>query len=334
VKIAIITPAARGTRAGNLHTAQRWAAMLRAAGHRVVLQSTWTPDDSTELMLALHARRSHASIAEFARRHPERPLAVALTGTDLYRDIRRSASARDSLRAAHRLISLQPMASRELSASLRRKLRVVVQSSATRLRQRPVKRGLRVCVIGHLRREKDPLRAAAALAWIPSDDEIRVVQLGAALDESLAARARRVMREEPRYQWLGSVPHARALAWLASCHVMVISSLMEGGANVVSEALRIGVPILASRIPGNIGLLGEDYPGYFAPGDDRALARLMLRTARDAEFLSSLKRHVARLRDTVAPRREATSLLAALGLRSSDLQPSSSRRRTGAKDLR
>ena len=329
MRIAIITPAARGTRTGNLHTAQRWAAMLRAAGHRVALLNEWAPDDKTELLLALHARRSHASIARFAQRHRDRPLAVALTGTDLYRDIRSSAEARASLRAAQRLIALQPMAARELGAKLRRKLRVVVQSSATRLVHRPVKRGLRVCVIGHLRREKDPLRAALALLRIPKTEDVRVVQLGAALDESIAARARRLMRAEPRYRWLGSVSHARALGWLASSHLMVISSLMEGGANVVSEALRVGVPVLASRIPGNIGLLGKEYPGYFAPGDERALARLMRRAARDPGFLDLLKRRVARLRGSVAPRREAASLLAALGL-----QSSASMRRTGAKDRR
>jgi putative glycosyltransferase (TIGR04348 family) len=331
VRIAIITPAARGTRTGNLHTAQRWAAMLRAAGHQVALQNSWTPDDRTELLLALHARRSHASIAEFARRHPDRRLVVALTGTDLYRDVGRSASARASLQAAQRLIALQPRAARELESSLRRKLHVVVQSSATRLVHRPVQRGLRVCVIGHLRREKDPLRTAAALAHVPRGEDIRVVQLGAAIDESLAARARRLMRKEPRYRWIGTVSHARALAWLAASHLMVISSLMEGGANVVSEALRIGVPVLASRIPGNVGLLGEDYPGYFAPGDDRALARLLRRAARDADFLALLERRVARLRDMVAPQREAASLLAALGIQPLRPQPPSSMRRTGAK---
>ncbi len=326
MRIAIVTPAARGTRTGNLHTAQRWAAILRAAGHRVVVRNEWRPEDDADLLLALHARRSHASIARFARRHPERPLIVALTGTDLYRDIRTSAQARASLRSAHRLIALQPMAARELGPELRRKLHVVVQSSATRLAHRPVKRGLRVCVIGHMRREKDPLRAAKALARVPKTEDIHIVQLGAALDESMAVRARRLMRNEPRYRWLGSVRHTRALGWLASSHLMVISSLMEGGANVVCEALRIGVPVLASRIPGNIGLLGKDYPGYFTPGDEHTLARLMLRAANDPGFLDSLKQRVSRLRDSVAPQREAASLLAALGL-----QSSASMRRTGAK---
>ena len=63
----------------------------------------------------------------------EKPLVVALTGTDVYRDIHQSAEARESLELAHRLIVLQPKAAEELRAPLRKKVRVVVQSSATAL---------------------------------------------------------------------------------------------------------------------------------------------------------------------------------------------------------
>ena len=158
------------------------------------------------------------------------------------------------------------MAARELAPPLRRKVRVVVQSSATDAA--PPRRyggSFSVCVIGHLRAEKDPLRTLAALAYLP-DEDIEVVHLGAPLDEVLAREARTGMAREPRYRWLGSVPHARALRWLASSHAMVISSRMEGGANVVCEALRIGVPVLASRIPGNVGLLGSGYAGLLPAG--------------------------------------------------------------------
>ena len=93
---------------------------------------------------------------------------------------------------------------------------------------------------------------------------------------------------------------------------MVISSRMEGGANVVSEAIRIGVPVLASRIPGNVGLLGADYPGYFALENERALAALMRRVAGDAGFYRELKRRVAALRPGVAPENETRMLLRAV----------------------
>ncbi|MDA8108618.1 MAG: selenoneine biosynthesis selenosugar synthase SenB [Betaproteobacteria bacterium] len=313
MRIALVTPARAGTRTGNRHTALRWAAMLRKAGHRVSVATEWSGEDA-DLMLALHARRSHDSIKAFSDAHPERPLVLALTGTDVYRDIRTSNAARESLGLAHRFIVLQPLAIEELPAPLRGKARVVYQSCATRLRHSPVKRGFRVCVIGHLREEKDPLLALAALGHLPSDAEIEVVQIGEALDARFAKEARTAMKREPRYRWLGGVPHARALRWLASSHAMVISSRMEGGANVVSEALRIGVPVLASRIPGNVGLLGRGYAGYFPVGDARALAGLMRRAACDPGFYRRLRRACLRLRSIVVPANEVRMLRQALGI--------------------
>jgi len=303
MKIALVTPAGPGTRNGNRHTALRWAAFLRAAGHRVSV-STEETSSAADLMLALHARRSHASIRSFAI---GKPLVVALTGTDIYRDMRTSKEAQESLQLAHRLVVLQPKAAEELAARLRKKVRVVVQSSATLLRHRPVPKSFRVCVIGHLREEKDPLRTLSALKFIPAGVPLEVVHLGAALDRELVPRT-----NDPRYRWLGSVPHAQALRWLASSHVMVISSRLEGGANVVCEALRIGVPVLASRISGNVGLLGAGYRGYFPVEDQRALARLVTRAAVDRAFYGTLKSQIAKLRPMVAPRAEARALLAVI----------------------
>jgi putative glycosyltransferase (TIGR04348 family) len=301
MRIALVTPAGPGTRNGNRHTALRWAAFLRAAGHQVEISLEWSGKEA-DLMLALHARRSHPSISAFPR---EKPLVVALTGTDIYRDIRQSAEARESLELAHRLVVLQPKAAEELRPPLRKKVRVVVQSSATALRHRPASRRFRICVIGHLREEKDPLRIVAALPHVAP--AVEVVHLGAALDPKLKPAT-----DDARYRWLGSVPHGRALRWLASSHAMVITSRMEGGANVVCEALRIGVPVLASRISGNLGLLGASYPGYFPLGDERALARLITRAASDRNFYGALKAHVKKLRPMVAPQAEARALLAAL----------------------
>jgi putative glycosyltransferase (TIGR04348 family) len=301
MKIALVTPAGPGTRNGNRHTALRWATILRNAGHRVEISVQW-PGTAADVMLALHARRSHASIRAFPR---DKPVVLALTGTDVYRDIRDSAQARESLELAARLIVLQRKAAEELHKSLRKKVRVVVQSSSTQLRHQPVRGPFRICVIGHLRAEKDPLRILAALPYI--DVPVDVIHLGAPLDPQLVPKTK-----DPRYRWLGSVPHARALRWLASSHAMVISSRMEGGANVVCEALRIGVPVIASRISGNLGLLGASYPAYFPVEDERALARLIVRAATDQPFYRSLKSHIRKLRPSVAPQAEARALLDAM----------------------
>lgn len=317
MKIAIAVPPSAVPRSGNRHTAARWARFLRELGHRVRIVTQWRGGHD-DLLLALHARKSFASIRRFSDEWPTAPVVVALTGTDLYRDIRTDAEARQSLGLAARLIVLQEEGLRELSAFLKHKTRVVYQSSDATPRHAPDRSRFRVAVIGHLRSEKDSFRAVQALYRLDRSDPVEVVQIGAALDAEMRTRCRAWMKREPRYRWLGSVSHGAAMRWLASSHVLVVSSVMEGGANVICEAARIGVPVLASRVSGNVGMLGRDYPGYFPLFDEQALARLINRARTDASFYKRLKRALLRRRALFAPGAEKSALRASLrGLRRS-----------------
>jgi putative glycosyltransferase (TIGR04348 family) len=217
---------------------------------------------------------------------------VVLTGTDVYRDIRSDADAQSSLPMADRLVVLQSRALDELAPMLRRRALILPQSCATTLQHAPPKSKFRICVVAHLREEKDPFRAARALALLPDEADLQVVQVGEALDSRMKAEALAWQSREPRYRWTGSVPHARALRWMAASHALVVSSIMEGGANVISEAVAIGVPVLASKIPGNTGMLGGRYPGYFETGNEKALAGLIERCRRDASFYAGLRESV------------------------------------------
>jgi glycosyltransferase involved in cell wall biosynthesis len=188
-------------------------------------------------------------------------------------------------------VVLQAAALADLTPAQRRKATVIHQSETARGGWQPPRRVTRFAVIGHLREEKDPLRAAMALSLLRDAAELagcEVVQAGAALSPQWAEDARAFEHADPRYTWLGEVPHWRALRLLRQSHALVVSSRMEGGAHVVSEAIVHGVPVLASRIPGNVGLLGEDYPGYFEVEDTAGLARLMRRMREDPEFPAAL----------------------------------------------
>jgi putative glycosyltransferase (TIGR04348 family) len=307
MKIAITVPPSSAPRSGNRHTAARWARYLRGMRHRVRVMTEWR-GGKDDLLLALHAHKSFPSIRRFHERRPDAPLVVALTGTDLYRDIGKRAEARQSLGLATRLAVLQEEGLRELSPYLRQKTRVVYQSSDVKLKHAPDRSRFRVAVIGHLRGEKDPFRAVMALRRIGRSAPIEVLQIGAALDREMRARCCAWMKLEHRYRWLGSVTHDRAMRWLASSHVLVVSSVMEGGANVICEAARIGVPVLASRVPGNVGMLGRDYPGYFPLFDDRALARLIERCRTDPSFYRKLRDRVRQRRSSFAPSAERAAL--------------------------
>src|SRR5207244_4448821 len=148
---------------------------------------------------------------------------------------------------------------------------------------------------------------AAAARLLPATSRVRIVQIGAALSAAMRRRAEQLQRGHPRYRWLGELPRRRALERLARCRVLVLTSQMEGGANVVGEALAAGVPVISSRIGGTAGILGDDYPGYFPVGDTRALADLLQRAETDTQFLDELRRHCAAKAYLVDPERERQS---------------------------
>lgn len=305
MRIFMACPAPPTSRKGNRVTADRWADILVGLGHCLVTEENDPRFAECDLLIALHARKSYPAVARWRKLGPDRPLVVALTGTDLYRDIRRSKRAQRSLELADRLILLQPQGTNELPARLRRKVRVIFQSvEPVGGADVPDTGVFRVAVLGHLRHEKDPLRTGLALRQLPADQRIEVTHLGQALSASLERQARRLMEREPRYRWLGEVPRTKARRTLARSHLMVLSSRMEGGANVLSEAIADSVPVLASRISGSIGILGRDYPGFFPVGDTAALARLLKRAMTDRAFYARLKDHCVRLKPLIEPARE------------------------------
>ena len=311
LKVLIVTPAKPGSRHGNRLTAMRWARHLRGAGHEVDVVTDIAeapPKRAHDLMIALHARKSAGAGAAW-KSNPRRPLILVLTGTDVYHDIFEDTDAQASLRLADRLVLLQSEALKELAPPLQAKTSVIYQSVAPVARLVPPLRYVLITVIGHLREEKDPFRAALALRHLPAQSRVRVVHLGGAMSEPMAVEARARAAADPRYRWLGNLPHGEALRWLARSHAMVISSRIEGGAHVVSEAIAAGVPVLASHIPGNVGLLGPNYPGYFPLGDEGALAHFIGRIETDRRFGLALARAVSARRHLIDAAAERDAVL-------------------------
>lgn len=305
--IALITPYGPEHQNGNWHTAARWTAFLREAGHRVDVSTAWNGEPA-DLMIALHARRSAPSIQAFAVKHPDKPLIVVLTGTDLYRDIRHDADAQQSLKLAHRLVVLQEKGVEELVPELAHKARVIYQSAPDIPRQPLTQDSFEVLVIGHLREEKDPFRSALAAALLPDQSRIHITHLGRALSAEMEAKAKALQSQISRWHCQGEVPHEEVIDRLSRAHLMIISSLMEGGANVICEALAAGVPVIASGIPGNIGMLGQGYPGYYPVSDEHRLAEVLSKAESDPDFYAELTRLCRERRTLMTPERESASV--------------------------
>lgn len=303
--IRIICPAPPRSTTGNRITALRWAGLLGELGHRVTIEQTYT-GGPCEVLVAMHARRSADAVFRSRELAPARPVILAFTGTDLYRDIHVDPAARRAIELADRYVLLQPAGLRELPKSRRLRARVILQSAVPPRRRSRRSAGLTFAIVGHLREEKDPFRALEALRWLPSESKIHLIQVGGALDPSLEERALR--ERSSRYRWTGEVSPARARRIIADADALVLTSIMEGGANVISEAVVAGTPVLASRIPSSVALLGSRYPGFFPVGDTASLAALMKRFEADAQFRQRLKTWVSKIAPKFHPSRERRAL--------------------------
>ncbi|MGI9602884.1 MAG: selenoneine biosynthesis selenosugar synthase SenB [Acidimicrobiales bacterium] len=318
--VVIVTPVRPGASSGNDVTASRWQRRLAELGHEVEVVKLTAADGegfrtdgpdvapTADLLVVLHARRCAAAVAASRTAHPRRPVVVGLAGTDLYRDLPDDLDAFAAVQAADRLVVLQSLAIerlRDLDPTLAAKSHVVHQSVEAPVPARNVHPGsFDVVVLAHLREVKDPLMAARAARRLPTDSQVQVRHAGGAHDDAWAVAARAEQADNPRYHWLGELDRDAARELLASASVLACTSRLEGGANVVSEAIATGVPVVGTAIDGNRGLLGSDYPGLVAPADDEALAVLLRRLETDPAALAELQRLVDQRRPLTDPAHE------------------------------
>ena len=309
--IVIISPALREANNGNWQTAARWQKMLVPIA-RVRIAQNWTGNSAEDALntaiFALHARRSAPAIAAWHGKHGARGLAVALTGTDLYRDIQTDAAAQQSLEYAQKLIVLQELGAAALPAHLRSKATVIFQSTSSRKFLAKPKNKLRGLMVGHLRDEKSPSTYFAAATQLADENKIYLDHIGDGLDANLADAARATALKNANYRWLGGLPHTQTRAHIQRAHVLVHASQMEGGAHVIMEAICSGTPVLASRIAGNEGMLGADYDGYIEFEEAKTLAAMLLRCRTEPEFLQHLANQCAARAPLFHPQAEAASL--------------------------
>ncbi len=308
--ILLVAPDPASSPKGRAVTAERWSELLTDLGHDVLAVSE-TDGQSGDVLVALNAVRSAKAIEDFRVQRPDAPVVLALSGPDIYGygdpfgDLERDLAVK-AMDAASCLVVFQPGSAEVVPERLRPKVKVIYPSATVsgdgEEGQVP---GFDVCVVGDLRPFKDPFRTALAARRLPATSAVRVLHLGRVPSEAVAERAVTEEKVNRRYSWLGELSHDEALRLMARCRLLVISSQYEGGANVIAEAIVAGLPILASEIPGNIGILGRDYAGYFPVEDTEALAALMEKAEDDTGFYAQLSEQCQAIRVMVDPARES-----------------------------
>jgi len=152
--ILILSPAVASSNNGNWRTAERWQRFLAPAG-AVDIAQDWLGQDLSAV-IALNARRCADSIARLHRDCPHTPLAVVLTGTDVYaEDLATDSQVQHSLQCASHIVVLQAEALQRLTPAQARKARVILQSAPRLLRHDKSRRCFDLVAVGHLREEKD-----------------------------------------------------------------------------------------------------------------------------------------------------------------------------------
>ena len=297
VNTVLVSPALAESNNGNWHTAHRWAQFL-SSHCDITLLPRWSANGNShasttqgrapQIMVALHARRSAPSIQAWAKAYPDKPLVVVLTGTDLYRDIHQDASAQQSLALASHLVVLQSAGLAAVPDAWRSKTRVIYQSAPALKPAVKSKRIFRALMVGHLRDEKDPLTFMKAAIQAQAKG-IYFDQIGLSLEPRFAKAALATAQQNNRYCWLGGLPRALTRQHIKRAHVLVNCSQMEGGAQVILEAVQSATPVLATRVDGNVGMLGSDYAGYFELGNAAQLASLIQKCAAEPDFLALLQ---------------------------------------------
>ena len=305
--IRLITPAAVNSRSGNHTTAVRWKNILQSLGHRVAVSQNYD-GQAADLMVALHAWRSADSIQLFTEKYPNNPLVVALTGTDIYRFLlSHPKPTLQSIASADKLVGLHARVALNIPQQYRSKVHIIYQSTESKPIRPTNKNDFQICVAGHLRDEKDSLRPAYAVRNLPSWSNIYVTHFGKAHTKEWAHDAKLETIKNSRYQWFGEIPQAQLRRKFNDSKLLALPSRMEGGANVISEAITAGLPVVASNIDGSIGLLGEEYPGYYPVENSDQLRELLLRCEKDNKFYSTLVHACQQQRSLFTPSREKTS---------------------------
>jgi glycosyltransferase involved in cell wall biosynthesis len=132
--------------------------------------------------------------------------------------------------------------------------------------------GLRVVSIAHHVREKGLLQVAAAIAAAAGKGlDIRLVNFGkegaitTELQEAVNAAA-----IGDRFECLGLRPPGEVRAALQDCHVVLHLPQVVVFDLSLLEAMMQAVPVITSRLPGNVEALGDGYPLYAATPEEAA----------------------------------------------------------------
>lgn len=88
-----------------------------------------------------------------------------------------------------------------------------------------------------------------------------------------------------RVTFTGHVSHDAALRLIEQAGCLVLPSRTEAFSNVILEAMSFGIPVIATRVGGNVDLVESGVNGILVPPDDPAALRAAIRSVTTSDAL-------------------------------------------------
>ena len=291
MKFLILFPDNKKAVTGNLCSALQYQIILEDLGHTVELTNRYFKQDA-EVLIAINADKNNSDIRKFNSDNPQSKIILILSGTDIYPEP--SAKAIDSMEVGNVLVVLQSHAKDQVPPLYRNKSTIIYQSieklSVDSERSKSDSE-FKVVLISNIRSVKDPLIASRACRLISPASKLKITHVGYCLDEELGSELTRENKSNIRYEWVGGLSKLEAMTILSESDVLLITSQHEGAGRVVGEAIQLGVPIISTNNLGVVGILGDDYEGYYPVGDAKALSDILAKAEQDKSFLIRLNVH-------------------------------------------
>lgn len=306
MRVALITPYYRQSTRGNAVTVRRIEKHLGRLGCTVAVFSLDTLPGvelaaavrafAPDIVHAFHATRCGALAADVARQ-VRVGLVVTITGTELYRGDSAAITEREAplLETAAALVAFHGAVAARMEEEfpqLRGRVKIIPQGvempdmePAGSLPESPFV----FLLPAGLRPVKDILCSFSPLEGLwRNHPRIRLVIAGPVLDGAYARTVMEAVCRAPFASWAGEVPFEAMGGLYRSAHVVLNTSLSEGGmANGILEGMARGKPVLASGIEGNRSLVVDGGNGLLFASEQEFLdkaERLLL----DREFRSRI----------------------------------------------
>ena len=308
--VLIHSPYPRQKSQGNAVTALRMKNLLAEGGLSVAIHERGDSPIEAKCLIALNARKSAAEIFAFQERQSASVVVALLTGTDVNHPEMEDPCS-DTIKALHQsdvIVSLHGGFSHRIPDELLGKTTVIYPSVRIpdTVRHFPTSER-EVVIAGNFRDEKNPNLLIQAVGELVGESiTFHAYGDGGSYQELLEKTA----DDYDDFKLHGVQDHEVLLTKMQSASVLLNTSIEEGGANAICEAVAIGLPVVASKIDGNIGMLGQDYAGFFTSGDVGELAKLLRRIFAEKELYELLKQQVSKRAELFSYEREAAEWVA------------------------